>query len=152
MSDLSVRQDDYSVQITSPASQRFFVRVADPDMITTKVRFTDFLLESGSEKLSEKALDWLHDNIGQISTTKVWVFSDLLPKQDKSPESDHLELVRRFDAIRSIIDAYCAKHGRTIENSSIEPAQGKFDGHFHLTETAKASKISRLRGLLGRSA
>ena len=140
MSDLSVRQDDYSVQITSPASQRFFVRVADPDMITSKVRFTDFLLDAGTEELSEKALDWLHDNIEQISTAKAWVFFDLLPTQGGSPESDHPELVRRFDAIRSMIDAYCAKHGRSIENSFIEPAQGKFDGHFHLTETAKASK------------
>ena len=150
MNDISVRKDDFSIQITSSSSRRFYVRVSDPDFIAETATISDFLIDVGDFERPQKALDELSKHVPLMFEADHWHFSDLLPSGGEAADSTDPELIRRFDEIKSILSEYFSDGSRVIDNSFIEPRRGKFDGVFVFAKSAKSGRPSLLDRLLGK--
>ncbi len=130
MTTLSIRSDDYSVQVISTASKRFFVRIADPHLVKDVTIFSDFRIDEGDAGIALEALQLLAKQAPEIYRARKWVVSDLLPTPDQSVSAEHPELVRRFDELKSLFRSNSEGTRRLMENAYIEPRADKFDGVF----------------------
>lgn len=101
MMNISARSDDYSIQITSPASERFFVRVEDPAEIDETVKISDFIFDRHDSQLVFEALKYLEEELPAMFRARRWVFLDLLPSglSESSVGLGHSALVARFDQL-----------------------------------------------------
>lgn len=150
MANISIRRDDFSIQITSPSSKRFYVRVSDPEFISDIAQISDFLIDAGDIDRPKEALSALRREVPLMFEARQWHFSDLLPTGGGEAANDDPELIRRFDEIRSILNDYFSDGSRVIDNAFIEPRRGKFDGVFVFADNPASKGASFLDRILSR--
>jgi|GEM_PF-2232185 len=125
LSELYTRADDFSFQIMAKGSARLFVRVTSPKSSTTPMVFSDFILDSDDDDRAIEALHLLKGQGFPLSPAMKLVFQDIYPSY--SDETDCSELIRRHDQIVSVVKAYAAQAGLSVENSFLETKAGVFE-------------------------
>lgn len=125
VTDLTTRTDDFSFQIKAKGSARFFVRVTSSKTNKTSMVFSDFILNPDDNSRAIEALHLLKGQGFPLASAMKLVFQDIHPTY--SDENDRTELVRRHDQIVSVMKAYAAKAGLTVENTFLDPKAGKFE-------------------------
>lgn len=125
MNDLTTRADDFSFQIMSEGSARFFVRVTSSKTNKTSMVFSDFILNPDDDSRAVEALHLLKGYGFPLASAMKLIFQDI--HTSYSDESDRTELVRRHDQIMSVVKAYAAQAGLTVENTFLDIKAGKFE-------------------------
>ena len=123
--DLNVREDDWSIQITSPGSKFFFVRLPLPLASTPTLTFSDFVLRTGDDRLALAALHKIFDRIQLALAKKKLVFSNIYPGYNNDDDRD--ELLRRHDQILSVVREFAAQKKHGVENAYLDTRDGKLD-------------------------
>jgi hypothetical protein len=123
VSDLTTRADDFSFQIMAEGSARFFVRVTSSKANKASMAFSDFILNPDDDGRAVEALHLLKGQGFPLVSAVKLVFKDIHPCY--GDESDRTELARRHDQIVSVVNAYAAQAGLTIENTFLDLHEGK---------------------------
>ena len=125
MSNFTIREDEWSFQITAAGSARFFVRVTSPRTSKISMIFSDFILNQDDDARAVEAIHLLKKHGFQLASPMKMVFQNIHPSYGS--ESDSTELVRRHDQIVAAVKNYAAQTGLKIENTLLEPNAGKFE-------------------------
>lgn len=125
MSDLTIREDDWSFKIVAAGSTRFYVTISTSRGDTRKIVFPDFILNQDDNERAIEALHMIKKQFyGPASGMKL-IFRDIHPSfQD---EDDRVELIRRHDQIVEVVKEYAAQTGLVFGNAMLEPIGGKFE-------------------------
>lgn len=124
MSNLKVRQDDWSIQITADGSPRFFVRVDTSVRDSSIVVFSDFILSEQDDLRAVDALSLVREAGFSSSVPKNFVFDNIYPSYEGG--ADRGELVRRHDQILRVVRAFAERQGLRVADALLEPKNGGF--------------------------
>lgn len=121
-SDLSTRIDDFSLQITSSQSPKFFVRVASDGGQKDEIQITDFLLGDDDDTRAFSALCVISDEYKRISSGSIIRFLDITPSNIEKGIT-----VERHDRIIAIMRRYLGASGLQTANTYLDQRHGKYD-------------------------
>lgn len=121
----NVREDDYSFQITSPTSRRFFLRISPKCGDEREVTFSDFLLEPDDSELAIQALHELENHHGRPQPGTTLRFLDIYPTYHVTRNQE--QLITRHNQIVDIVKTYLGNINLTLENIFLDQRAGKFD-------------------------
>ncbi|MAN99781.1 hypothetical protein [uncultured Roseovarius sp.] len=124
MNDLNTREDEWSFQVTSDASKRFFIRLLMPKAARTSLIFSDFILGTNDNARALMALHVIKDRFNLPTPRMKIIFRNIYPSYKN--EGDYAELVKRHDQIVAIANDYLAQAGLTLENVILQPKEGQF--------------------------
>lgn len=139
--DLRVRVDEFSYQITSPKSSRFFVRIISSPSDKSKIIISDFLMNDSEGDLALAALSLLSETFALLPGVKV-ILSDILPSTRSSDTLDKEELVFRHDRFVKMFRDYGRSNRKSgqpiyeVGNAFLEPRDGKYETVIHLRQAA----------------
>lgn len=119
MSNLNVRRDDWSIQITEDGSPRFFVRVDTSVRDSSIVVFSDFILSEQDDLRASEALSLVRDAVFPSFIPKSFVFDNIYPSYEGG--TDRAELVRRHDQIVSVVRTFAKRQGLQVKDALLEP-------------------------------
>lgn len=122
---LNVREDDYSFQVTSPTSRRFFLRITPKHGHERKVTFSDFFLEPDDSELAIQALHELESHHGRPQPGTTIRFLDIYSIYQETRNQE--ELIRRHNQIVDIVKAYLSNINLTLDDIFLDQRAGKFD-------------------------
>lgn len=125
MVDLKVREDDYSFQVVSDESARFYIRVVEPAANADTVVFSDFILGAGDNARAVEALALASEKGCAIDTAGKLVIQNIYPSQWQEISND--ELLKRHDQILEVVNEYARQSGLTVTNAYLHPGGTKFD-------------------------
>ena len=120
--DLSSRLDDYSLQITSPQSPRFFVRATKDGGSAGEINITDFLLSEDDDTRAFTALGIISEEYTEISRGSTIRFLNISPASDEKAV-----IIARHDRIISIMRQYLNTNGLTASNTYLNQRYGKYE-------------------------
>lgn len=121
----NVREDDYSFQVTSPTSRRFFLRITPKHGDEKEVMFSDFTLEPDDSELAIQALHELENHRGRPQPGATLRFLDIYPIYHETRNQE--ELIRRHNQIVDVAKTYLSNINLTLENTFLDQRAGKFD-------------------------
>lgn len=125
MSDLTIREDDWSFKIVAAGSKRFYVTISTSKNDTSQIVFPDFILNPDDNERAIEALHMIKKYFyGPASGMKL-IFKDIHPSYQG--EGDRVELIRRHDQVVEVVKEYAAQTGLVIGNTMLEPIGGKFE-------------------------
>lgn len=122
---LSVRKDDFSIQITSSLSHRFYVRVDTDTSNSHTIVYTDFIIDPEDNLLALSAIELMSSISVAPSHGMKLIFKDIYPNFYKT--HDKIELQRRHDQIIDIVNIYSSNHNLSIGASYLKPLNFIFD-------------------------
>lgn len=120
---LTVREDEFSLQITSPVSPRFFVRVERPTRSATSLKISDFLLEHNDAENAVLALECVDRWVRFPRTRCKLVFTDIAASAAASQDKD--ELVRRHDQIVDVVKQFASRNACVVLDAFLSPIHGR---------------------------
>ena len=125
MAKFQIREDDWSFQIFSPGSKRFFIRITTDKTNTESMIFSDFTLDPNDTDRALQALRLVKQHFhGPTSGMRI-VFQDIHPTDRNG--TDYAEIVRRHDQIVDVMKSYADEAGWEIDNIFLEPSGEKFN-------------------------
>lgn len=124
MKEFHIKEDDWSFQIISTDSPRFFIRITSPRNSQLMV-FSDFILGTDENDRALQALEIVNDKFLSLASPMQLIFQNVHPSY--SNDNDRAELVKRHDQIVDVIKSYALRTGLKIKNSFLEPKAGKFE-------------------------
>lgn len=122
-SSLTTRWDEFSVQVTSENSKRFFVRLVINESKAAYMHFSDVLLENGDEPILVCAFRILANEGFQISSGAELHFSDILPSVKQGAGS--AEVLKRQVQIISSLESYLNTVGLKVANTIFSEKGGR---------------------------
>lgn len=125
--EFSVRRDEFSVQIISSKSPRFFFRVTSPPEDGSSLTFSDFILAPEDTERAVAALFLLRRWFrGPGPGMRIQVLDICPPPLDRDrPDSE--AVARRHGQIVEVLTAFAEANGFAVENASLESRGGKHD-------------------------
>ena len=127
--DLSIREDEFSVQYLLKSDPAFWIRLVKP--IGDTLCISDALQGSLSEEELEAALTEVL-TIHASETVHSIIFADIAPDLS-SKISDKRLVAERFDLLSTIAKRWAQKAGRQLENSYLDIRYGKFGAIFKIS-------------------
>ncbi|MCR8551159.1 hypothetical protein M4578_25365 [Salipiger sp. P9] len=125
ITDIHYREDDFSLQLTSDISRRFFIRLLKSGASKQTMVFSDFILESNDSARGIEALRLLTPQFEDHKPVMKLVFQNIYPGHRE--KNDRCELVRRHDQIVEVVRGYASESGLAVSQTILEPKAEGFE-------------------------
>lgn len=125
MTNLIIREDDWSLQIRARNSARFFIRLTKLRMGETSLVFSEFIINPDENARALEALHAIKDQFSCSTSITNMVFQHIYLSQ--LSKLDYAELIVRHDQIVAVVKEYTSQVGLTVENALLEPRAGVFE-------------------------
>jgi hypothetical protein len=122
----SVRQDDYSLQVTKPGDRFFFIRVDTAQTSASQMVFSDFLLGGQCDSVAISALGLICDAMDMPRAGMKVIMRDVCPGASPFDHAND-KVVRAHDSIADIFRQFFKRRDIHVENVYLEINRGKFD-------------------------
>ncbi len=140
---ITVRRDEFSLQLTHSDSKFFFVRIESLETQAQCVTFTDFILPEGKAQLGHQALEYLWQEFPRIYSVATWKFLDIYPRgEDVDGTLQKENVVRRFDELVDLLTPFFQARGLKLRNPILNQTHGKFEAVFELQNPPKTGPFS----------
>lgn len=126
---VSARHDEFSVQVTSIDSPRFFVRLDLTKSSADTLVFSDFTFQRVDRDKALAALRVVQTEVGKLRNILAIVILDILPTgtNEMSENLDKKELCRRHDLLVDTFRMFGDKNNFVIVDQKLNFRFGKFD-------------------------
>ncbi|WP_299082948.1 hypothetical protein [uncultured Ruegeria sp.] len=130
---LSVRRDEFSLQLTHPNSKLFFVRVVNPDTLFGCVEVSDFRIAENDERLGYEALEYIWENFPNLFSLNQWRFKNIYPQlHDDTVGLNRDCVTKRFDEVTRLLRMFFEERGILMTNSFLDQSHGRFDSFYEI--------------------
>lgn len=128
MPRVSIRRDNYSIQVTDATDTSFFLRIDLSKTTPSRLVFSDFPASATSGLLAaalESAVAELPKLEGEVEVQ----VRDIVPGEEMSDRLNHVKLVATHDNIVALVTDWLGTLGYQRVDSLLEPQgyRGKFD-------------------------